>query len=152
MDLDAFLRGAPVEEEICELVGYGPIAMSAVHELLESGDPFVAAILTKAKPIVGVAHLGRQPTAHQESALQWLYPSCAVLGCPHQAHLQTDHRIDWAKTKFTMFDLLDRLCVFHHRLKTTEGWALVPGTGKRAFVPPGDARHPSHHVPTPASA
>jgi hypothetical protein len=29
-----------------------------------------------------------------------------------------------------MFDLLDRLCPHHHRMKTHQGWALVetPGT------------------------
>jgi hypothetical protein len=66
-------------------------------------------------------------------ALKWLYPSCAVQGCVDQISLETDHRIDWAKTHFTAFDLLDRLCRFHHRLKTTEGWALVEGRGKRVF-------------------
>jgi len=39
---------------------------------------------------------------------------------------------------------MDRLCRFDHRLKTAEGWALVEGTGKRDFVPPGDPRHPRH--------
>jgi hypothetical protein len=46
------------------------------------------------------------------------------------------------KTKFTVFDLLDRLCPHHHRLKTNRGWGLVEGTGKRDFVPPGHSRHP----------
>jgi hypothetical protein len=27
-------------------------------------------------------------------------------------------------------------------LKTTKGWALAEGSGKRDFVPPGDPRHP----------
>jgi hypothetical protein len=57
--------------------------------------------------------------------------------------LQYDHRQDWARTKFTVFDLLDRLCPHHHRLKTDHGWQLVEGVGKRAFVPPGDRRHPT---------
>ena len=35
-----------------------------------------------------------------------------------------------------------RLCHYHHRLKTTKGWALVEGTGKRDFVPPDDPGHP----------
>jgi hypothetical protein len=149
VDLDAFLRGVPAEGETCELVGYGPIPMSTVHELLETGNPFVAAILTRAKALVGVAHLGRQPTAHQQSALQWLYPACAVRGCAAQAHLQRDHRIDWADTHFTMLDLLDVLCAHHHRLKTNHGWALVPGSGKRPFVAPADPRHPRYQRPPP---
>jgi hypothetical protein len=141
-DYNTFLRGFPVGGETCELVGYGPIAMSAVHQLLQTGDPVVAAILTKAKALVGVAHLGRKPNAHQQTALEWLYPACTVIGCSAQARLQTDHRIDWADTHFTMLDFLDRLCEHDHILKTRYGWALVAGTGKRAFVPPSDPRHP----------
>jgi len=149
VDLDAFLRGVPVGGETCELVGYGPVSMSTVHDLLATGNPVVAAVLTRARALVGVAHLGRQPTAHQRSALEWLYPACAARGCAAQAHLQCDHRIDWAETHFTVLDLLDVLCAHHHRLKTTEGWALVPGVGKRAFVAPIDPRHPRHERPPP---
>jgi hypothetical protein len=39
-------------------------------------------------------------------------------------------------------------------MKTTEGWALVAGRGNRAFVAPGDSRHPGRaraHGP-PAAA
>jgi hypothetical protein len=142
VDWDSFLAGVAREGETCELVGYGPVAMSVIHELLETANPFVAAILTRGKEVVGVAHLGRRPNAYQRSALQWLYPSCAARGCVDQLHLENDHRIDWAKTKFTAFDLMDRFCRFHHWLKTNEGWALVEGTGKRDFVSPDDPRHP----------
>jgi hypothetical protein len=149
VDLDAFLRGVPVEGETCELVGYGPVSLATVHDLLETGNPVVAAVLTRARALVGVAHLGRRPSAHQRSALEWLYPACAARGCAAQAHLQTDHRLDWAESHFTVLDLLDVLCAHHHRLKTTEGWALVPGVGKRAFVAPSDPRHPRHERPPP---
>jgi hypothetical protein len=43
-----------------------------------------------------------------------------------------------------VLELLDRLCRYHHRLKTTNGWALVDGTGKRDFVPLEDPRHPRY--------
>lgn len=142
VDWDAFLAGAARDGETCELAGYGPVAMSVVHDLLETANPFIAAILTRGKEVVGVAHLGRRPNAYQCSALQWLYPSCAAAGCVDQMHLENDHREDWAKTHFTAFDLMDRMCRFHHWLKTHEGWALVEGTGKRDFVPPDDPRHP----------
>ena len=151
VDYDTFLRGVAEGGETCELVGYGPIPVSTVHQLLATGDPFVAAILTKARALVGVAHLGRQPTAHQQTALEWLYPSCAATGCPAQGHLQRDHRVEWAATHFTMLDLLDLLCAHHHHLKTREGWALVTGTGKRPFVPPSDPSHPRHQRPPPDS-
>jgi hypothetical protein len=85
VDLETLMRGFPVNGETCDLVGYGPISVSAVHKLLKDGDPFVAAILTKGKQLAGVAHLGRQPTAHQRSYLQWVYPTCAAQGCPATA-------------------------------------------------------------------
>jgi hypothetical protein len=85
-----------------------------------------------------------QPTAHQKTALEWLYPTCGVQGCNCRAYLEIDHRDDWAKTHFTALDFLDRLCKFHHMKKTRDNWALIPGTGKRAFVPPEDPRHPRH--------
>jgi hypothetical protein len=150
VDLGTLLRGYPVTGETCEFCGYGPVAVSAVRDLIESGDPFLAAVATKGEAVVGVAHLGRRPTARQQSALEWLYPACAAEGCPALGqHLQTDHRVDWADTHYTMVDLLDRLCGHDHHLKTHEGWALVEGHGKRPFVPPDDPRHPRHHPRPP---
>jgi hypothetical protein len=145
VDLGALLRGYPLEEENCEIVGYGPVAPSAVLDLIDTGDPFLAAVATKGEKLLGVVHLGRRPRAAQQTALEWLYPACAVRGCSTQAFLQADHRLDWSKVHITVLDLLDRLCRHHHGLKTNEGWALVAGRGKRDFVPPDDARHPRHH-------
>jgi hypothetical protein len=147
IDYDTWLRGAPTEGETCELVGFGPIAVSAVRDLVASGDPFVAAILTKGQELVGVAHLGRRPNRYQESALRWLYPSCAVEGCAAQARLERDHRVEWSKTHFTAFELLDLLCSYHHSLKTREGWELVEDRGKRRFVPITDPGHPRFKDP-----
>ncbi|HEV2758541.1 MAG TPA: DUF222 domain-containing protein [Acidimicrobiales bacterium] len=144
VDLEALLRGYAMSGEVCELAGFGPVAVSAVRDLLDTSNPFLAAVVTKGEQVVGVAHLGRRPTAAQESALEWLYPTCAVEGCPATTWLENDHRLDWAKTRFTVLDLLDRLCTHHHDLKSLDGWGLVPGHGKRPFVPPDDRRHPRH--------
>jgi hypothetical protein len=142
VDLDALLRGVPIEGELCEISGYGPVPVSVVEDLLATENPFIIGVLTKAETVVGVYHHGRHPNAHQRSALDFLYPTCAVEGCSSTAGLQYDHRVDYAKAKITAFDLLDRLCGHHHRLKTNQGWALVNGKGKRRFVPPEDPRHP----------
>ena len=144
VDLAALLRGYPIGAETCELAGYGPVAVSALRDLMDTSDPFLAAVVTKGEEVVGVAHLGRRPTAHQRSALEWLYPTCAAEGCNALTFLEFDHRDDWAKTHRTVFDLLDRLCSHHHDRKSRDGWALVEGRGKRAFVPPDDPRHPRH--------
>ncbi len=144
VDLTSLLRGYPVEGDLCELVGFGPVAVSAMRDLMDTGDPFLAAVVTKGHEVVGVAHLGRRPNAHQRTALEWLYPTCAAEGCAPVAFLEFDHRVDWADSHVTVFDLLDRLCSHHHRLKTREGWCLVDGRGKRAFVPPDHPEHPGH--------
>jgi Domain of unknown function (DUF222) len=142
VDLDALLRGFPLGAELCEIAGYGPVPVSVVEDLLATESPFIVGLLTKGESLVGVYHHGRHPNAHQKSALDFLYPTCAVRGCSSRAGLQYDHREDWAKTKITAFDLLDRLCPHHHRRKTNDGWALIDGRGKRLFVPPDDPRHP----------
>jgi hypothetical protein len=144
IDWDAFLRGWPVGDEVCEIAGVGPVPVSAVKAMVASGDAFLAAVVTKGTDVVNVAHLGRQPTAAQRSALEWRNPTCAVSGCNASVRLEIDHRHDWADHKITLLSLLDRLCRHHHALKTRTGWALVAGTGKRAMVAPGDPRHPRH--------
>lgn len=155
VDLAALLRGYPTDCETCEIAGYGPVAVSAVRDLLDTADPFLAAVATAGEAVAGVAHLGRRPRGVQQTALEWLYPTCAAEGCSATACLEIDHRVEWAKSHLTIFDLLDRLCSHHHDRKTLDGWALVEGRGKRAFVAPDDPRHPRHaarsHAPPPTS-
>ena len=142
VDLDTLLRGYPIGDELCEMVGHGPVAVSVIEELISTGNAFLVGVLTKSHEIQGIYHHGRHPNAYQRSALDFLYPVCAVKGCHSTAGLQFDHREDWVRTHFTVYDLLDRLCPHHHRLKTHRNWALVEGSGKRDFVAPTDARHP----------
>jgi hypothetical protein len=56
--------------------------------------------------------------------------------CGRIGHLQVDHRNDWCKNRETVLANLDRLCSYHHGLKTRFGWRLVEGEGPRAMVPP----------------
>jgi hypothetical protein len=142
VDLGALLGGQVGSGETCEIAGYGPVAVSAIRDLIDTGDPFLAAVVTKGHKVVGVAHLGRRANASQQSALEWLYPTCAAEGCSSLAWLENDHRVDWATSHRTVLDLLDRLCTHHHDLKSLAGWALVEGHGKRPLVPPEDPRHP----------
>lgn len=142
VDFDTLLRGRPIDGEICEIAGYGPIAVAAVRDMLATGDPFLTAIVTKGKAVVGVAHIGRKALSHQATALEWTNPTCAVDGCTRATRLEIDHRIPWATSKITLTELLDRLCEHHHDLKTREDWALIDGHGKREFVNVKDPRHP----------
>jgi hypothetical protein len=152
VDLSALLRGRATDGEVCELAGFGPVAVSAIRELIDTGDPFLAAVATRGEQVVGVAHLGRRANSFQQTALEWLYPTCAAEGCPNSTWLENDHRVDWSKTHLTVLDLLDRLCSHHHDLKSLDGWGLVAGRRKRAFVPPDDPRHPRHAHAGPCAA
>ncbi|HEX4863836.1 MAG TPA: DUF222 domain-containing protein [Acidimicrobiales bacterium] len=143
VDLDVLLRGVALEGELCEIKGYGPVPVSLIEDLIASGNAWLAAALTQAEEVKGISHARRRPNTAQKTALEFIYPECAVRACNVRGGLQADHREDWAKTHFTALDLLDSLCRHHHALKTHKGWALVEGRGKRDFVPPDDPRHPA---------
>jgi hypothetical protein len=145
IDLDALLRGYPMDGEVCDSPGYGPIPVSLVHDLMASDQARLVTLLTKGEEVRAVHRPRRHPNESQRSALEFLYPLCAVRGCNTRLGLDADHRVDWAKTHYTVLDYLDHLCWHHHQLKTRSGWALVDGHGKRDFVPPNDPRHPNHH-------
>jgi len=143
IDVEAFFRGYPTDGEVIEVAGFGPTSAQAVRDILRHGTPFLKAVITKGKDVVGVVHLGRRPNAYQKTALDWLFPTCAAEGCGVRTDwCETDHREPWAQTHFTVLQLLDRLCKTHHKMKTNEGWSLAEGEGKRPFVPPNDPRHP----------
>lgn len=154
VDWDALVRGFPAAGEVCEMPGLGPVPVSVVRAMVESGDAFLAAVVTRGVDVATVAHLGRSPTAHQRTGLQWREPCCVVLGCNQTARLEIDHRADWADTRITLLELLNGLCHHHRALKTRENWRLVEGTGKRPMVAPGHPDHPDRSrraPPVPAA-
>jgi hypothetical protein len=144
IDWDALIRGWPIRGEVSEIAGLGPVPVSTVQRMIESGDPFLAAVVTKGQDVANVVHLGRRPVAAQRTALEWLSPTCTTLGCNNSHRLEIDHREDWADTKVTLLRWLERHCSHCHDKKTRLGWELVEGRGKRPLVPPDDPRHPRY--------
>jgi len=146
LDVSALRRGHVEPGETCEIAGLGPVSVAAAREML--GESVLKLVLTNGVEVRNVTHLGRGPTAAQRIALLWEQPCCQRLGCGRRARLQHDHvdGYEFRRTKHTRVDELDLLCQPDHDLKTYEGWALVPGTGVRAMVPPGDPRHPRHRA------
>src|SRR5207244_1878757 len=63
LDLDCWLRGYALPGDVCEVAGFGSVPVSVIEDVVANGNPFLAAVLTKAESVVGVAHLGRRPTA-----------------------------------------------------------------------------------------
>jgi hypothetical protein len=75
---------------------------------------------------------------HARLHQRWLFPH---LGDPTRPPRALD------QVHETVLDNLDRLCPRCHRRKTHDGWALVPGQGRRPLVPPDDPRHPNDSPP-----
>lgn len=146
VDVTALRRGHVEPGETCEIAGLGPVSVTAAREML--GESVLKLVLTKGVEVRNVTHLGRGPTVAQEIALLWEQPCCQRLGCGRRARLEYDHAdgFEFRRTRHTRVDELDLLCQPDHDLKTYEGWALVPGTGVRAMVPPGDPRHPRNQA------
>jgi hypothetical protein len=143
-DAEALQRGAVEGEEVCEIVGVGPVPVRTARELL--GDAILKMVITKGVDVANVVHLGRGPTAAQRVALLWQQPKCSNVACS-SSYVQVDHRKPWAAKQETVLSNLDPLCPHCHRLKTNCGWSLVDGTGRRAFVAPTDPRRPKHKPP-----
>lgn len=144
IDFDTLVRGFPLDGELCEVAGLGPVPVAAVRAMMSTGNAFLAAVVTKGVDVVGVAHLGRRPTAHQQTALQWTSPQCTNTACDAVFGLENDHRQPWSESKVTLVGCMDPLCRHCHHLKTYQGWALVEGAGRRPLVPPEDPRHPAN--------
>jgi len=148
VDVEALRRGGVAGDELCEIAGVGPVPVGVARELL--GDAVLKLVITRGVDVCNVTHLGRGPTAAQRVALAWTSPGCTVEGCA-RTRIEYDHSKDWKTTRHTRLDELDPLCTYHHSLKTRLGWAMVPGYGNRALVPPDDPRHPRHQRPTTSS-
>jgi hypothetical protein len=139
--VEALKRGTVKHGEVCEIPGVGPVAVSAVRDLL--GESILKLVITRGVDVLNVTHLGRGPTVAQQVAVLFQQPLCTVEGCP-RTRCEYDHTRDWRYTHHTRVDELTPHCRHHHALKTIHGWALVEGTGKRPMVPPHDPRHPDN--------
>jgi hypothetical protein len=142
VDHESLVRGSAEGDETCEIAGLGPIPVHVARGIL--GDAILKLVITKGVDVVNITHLGRSPTMGQQVALWWQARACTRIDCTRTERLENDHRNEWHKIHETRLDNLDPLCPHDHDLKTHNGWALVVGTGKRAMVPPDDARHPKN--------
>jgi len=129
------LTGEAARGQVCDLPGWGPIPVSVAEELMK--DQTWHAILTVGIAVAAVTHGQRKANSVQRTALDWTEPGCCVEGCPNRGHHQIDHIEDWAATKTTAHGVLQRLCTYHHDLKTRYGYQYEdqPDGRKRAVSP-----------------
>jgi hypothetical protein len=146
VDRNARLRGQAIAGEVVDLPGHGPIPVSVAEELMK--DQTWHAVLTSGLAVLAVTHGMRKANSAQRTALDWTEPGCCVRGCPNPAFVQIDHIDDWADTRQTKHGSLQRLCRFHHDLKTYFGYRYDPlPDGQKVPVPPDDH---DERRPTPA--
>jgi hypothetical protein len=160
VDFDALVRGRTAPGETCELAGSGPIALSEASRLLD--DAFLKAVFVRGREVVLVSHPGRTIPAHLRTALEEIYPECAIEACGVRRHLEIDHNTPIEHGGVTALWNLGRLCQFHHRYKHQHHLRLAGKGTRKHFVtvdglpPPGSGVEPSaqslvtsgvHHQP-----
>ena len=128
----ALIRGHVEPGEVCEIPGVGPIPVATARAMMS--DCILKVLVTDGIDVTAVAHAGRTISAHLRTALEEMYPTCAV--CDERHGLEIDHIIPLAEEGPTTKDNLARLCSWHHMLKTIRGYRLVGGLGNWTLVGP----------------
>ena len=137
VDYETFVTAKKRQDTRCEITGAGPIPAALARSM--AVDSFLKAVVMKGEDIHSVVHLGRAIPAHVRTALEIRDPSCRVDGCGATENLEIDHyKQDFALGGKTCLDNLVRLCRFHHRQKTLEGYRIVGGPGSWRWLTPDD--------------
>ncbi|MEE8602689.1 HNH endonuclease signature motif containing protein [Euzebya tangerina] len=130
IDAEALRRGSVERGETCTIAGVGRVSLSAVKRLIP--DAHLAYVIRDATNI-SVAHLGRQATAHQRTALAARGYECEVPTCRATHLLEIDHIQDWAFSKRTALDQLAWLCTHDHEQKSRGTHHLTGPPGNRTW-------------------
>ena len=140
VDVAALRRGKLEPGDTCRINGVGPVALSAITDLL--GSATVKLLLKDGATDLAVAHLGRQPTAFQRTALDARPQVCATPGCGATENLQIDHVRPWADTHQTTAADLQWICIPCHDVKTAEENRRRGHSYPPDFHPPERRRRP----------
>lgn len=144
VDLAAWERGSAEPGERCEIAGVGPTSVAAARRLAaQPGGALKIAIRNRGN-LSGVVNTGRYIPALVNAAVEARDEMCAVKGCTRRRGLERDHRVEFARGGETSVGNLQRLCEFHHSLKTHLGWRIVGEPPECRMLPPsrGPARSP----------
>jgi HNH endonuclease len=140
-DFHAFVRGHREGQELCHVVGGGPVPISVARRL--AVDAFVKVVLHDGVQIHTVAHVGRHIPAELGAALELgALPeldgvTCGEDACDRRYGLEWDHVDPVANGGETSFDNVQPRCWPHHREKTArDREAGLLGTGRGTRAPP----------------
>jgi len=121
--LDAYRRGVTEGDELCHVIGAGPVPVSVVRDAV-AGDAFVKAVVTDGVRIDTVKHFGRRIPAELRTALELGAAErldgavCAEESCDRRYGLEWDHVDPVANGGITRYDNLKPRCKPDHWTKT----------------------------------
>jgi hypothetical protein len=133
-------RGRAVAGERCEIPGVGTIPVTLAKRMLAGAK--VREI--PADPVDLPEH-SSDKRYYPPWLVAWLdqhYPVCGVEGCDASFNLETDHVVPLSEGGRTEITNVWRICWYHHRLKTNEGWRVTGTTGHWNLVPPNGGPDP----------
>jgi hypothetical protein len=141
VDGEALLRGYAEDGETCEIPGLGQVPVALARSFI--GDAILQLVVTRGTDVTTVVSDSRYVRKALRIALEERDKTCVVPGCHMSDPLERDHwQVDYAKNGPTELDNLARLCGFHHRLRTHEGWELFGPPGRWRFEKPTQADNP----------
>ena len=121
--LDAYRRGHTHGDELCHLIGAGPVPAEVVRDAV-GHDAFVKAVMVRGTKIDTVAHFGRKMSAELRTALE-LGPAptfegavCSEEGCDRRYDLELDHDDPVANGGVSSYENLKFKCRPDHWAKT----------------------------------
>jgi hypothetical protein len=135
VDHAAFRRGRTEAGEVCEVAGVGPIPVTVADRL--SDDAILKALIVDGEDVRAVAHLGRTIPAKLRTAVEEMFPECAIEGCHVNRHLEIDHNVPISEGGPTTLWNLRRLCAHHHEYKHAHNLRLGGEGTRQRFVPRG---------------
>jgi hypothetical protein len=142
VDHRAYVAGDTEPGEVCEIVGVGPIPVSVAQRLAD--DAFLKTIITGVN-VLTISHLGRTIPAHLRTALDELFPECAIAGCNVAWSLEIDHNQPVEARGPTALWNLNKLCRYHHQHKTRHDLRLIGEGTTKQLVPKAEWHPPDQH-------
>ncbi|CAN5730661.1 hypothetical protein BH24ACT4_BH24ACT4_10270 [soil metagenome] len=134
LEVAAWLRGHPQDDETCEVTGLGPMPITLARAL--ANDAVLKLVLRDGADITTITSNRRHIPAALRTALEARDHECVVPDCHTTRGLQVDHITDFHKGGPTALGNNALLCVYHHYLKTHCHWTLRGPPGHWTFTPP----------------
>lgn len=137
VDVAAWERGNAEPGERCEIAGVGPTTVAAARRLAAQPGGALKIAIRNGGNLTGVVNTGRYVPALITAALEARDETCAVKGCTRRRGLERDHRTEYARGGETSLRNLQRICAYHHYLKTHLGWRMIGEPPECRMIPPG---------------